>query len=296
MLDSRYLYLHEALGLGPMWLSQNAYFEATAQLSTTSECVIEQAKNNKTVNPRPFLPETIVEDICDTPATIANIIPPRPSKTDNRLNALQQILDNKTNVSKKTTYVAQSVDTSVTSNAEPQEQVLHFNEIPASIAACTRCSLHQERCGPLIGFGDVKARLLVISPNPAPLDDSSQQLFSGEVGKLLNNMLAAINIGSDEVFYTSQVKCTPNISLRITPEQLQACKPMLQAQIKYIQPQAILLLGEVFKQLEEKKQLTEFLPPNIPYVITPHPARLLRHSHLKVTAWAALKTLYSYLH
>ena len=25
MLDSRYLYLHEALGLGPMWLSQTAY-------------------------------------------------------------------------------------------------------------------------------------------------------------------------------------------------------------------------------------------------------------------------------
>ena len=107
-------------------------------------------------------------------------------------------------------------------------------------------------------------------------------------------MLAAIDIGVDEVFYTSQVKCTPNISLRITTEQIQACLPALQAQIEYIQPQAILLLGQVFKQLEKEKTLSRYLH-DIPYVITPHPARLLRQSHLKASAWSALKILHNYL-
>ena len=33
MLDSRYLYLHEALGLGPMWLSQAAHVITVPDLS-----------------------------------------------------------------------------------------------------------------------------------------------------------------------------------------------------------------------------------------------------------------------
>ena len=106
-------------------------------------------------------------------------------------------------------------------------------------------------------------------------------------------MLAAINITAEEVFFTSQVKCAPNVSLRITDEHLQACLPYLSAQIEHIRPQAILLLGQIFSQLNQTI-LAQNLH-NIPYVISPHPARLLRQSHLKATAWTALKQLRNYL-
>jgi uracil-DNA glycosylase len=296
MLDSRYLYLHEALGLGPMWLSQSARLHVTAIDANT-----HPDQNNEIANHK--LPSEItaaaVHPTLITAINLQENINTNSFNRNNRLDALHNILKN----NKKpdtTTLTSVSAPESIVANnltknsITTPELVLQFDEIPTSIATCTRCSLHQERCAPIIGHGDKRARLLVITPNPAPSDDSSQQLFSGETGKLLNNMLAAINIGTNEVFYTSQVKCAPNISLRITPEQIQACMPALQAQIKHIQPKAILLLGQVFNQLEEQNCLDKYLL-NIPYVIAPHPARLLHQSHLKASAWSALKTLHSYL-
>ncbi|MCO6505204.1 MAG: uracil-DNA glycosylase [Snodgrassella sp.] len=296
MLDSRYLYLHEALGLGPMWLSQSARLHVTAiDASTNTD------QNNEIANHK--LPSEITAAaVYPTLITANNLqenINTNLSDRNNRLNALHSILkknkktDN-TTLKSVSTPESMAANNSTNSSITTPELVLQFDEIPTSIATCTRCSLHQERCAPIVGHGDKSARLLVITPNPAPADDSSQQLFSGETGKLLNNMLAAINIGANEVFYTSQVKCAPNISLRITPEQIQACMPALQAQIKHIQPKAILLLGQVFNQLEEQNCLGNYLL-NIPYVIAPHPARLLHQSHLKASAWSALKTLHNYL-
>ncbi len=295
MLDSRYLYLHEALGLGPMWLSQAAHVITVPDDSNNHVQIDKISQSDQQNKIKQHANQTDVPDS----ATLTTTSSSDKIKFDNHLSAIHAILADTAKP------VSPSVELTASIPAEPKNQpanksaflskfTVHFDDIPASIAACTRCSLHQERCAPLAGHGNIKARLLVITPNPAPLDDSAQHLFSGEVGQLLNNMLAAIDIGVDEVFYTSQVKCTPNISLRITTEQIQACLPALQAQIEYIQPQAILLLGQVFKELEKEKTLSRYLH-DIPYVITPHPARLLRQSHLKASAWTALKILHNYL-
>lgn len=295
MLDSRYLYLHEALGLGPMWLSQAAYVITAPNESTN----LVQTDNISQSDQQNRIKQHALQTNAQTSATLTASSSSDKVKIDNHLSAIHTILADSAkpfSASAEFTAPIPAVPKNQPANKSESfsEFTVHYDDIPASIVACTRCSLHQERCAPLAGHGNVKARLMVITPNPAPQDDSSQHLFSGEVGQLLNNMLAAINISADEVFYTSQVKCTPNISLRITTEQIQACLPALHAQIEYIQPQAILLLGQVFKQLEKEKSLSRYLH-DIPYVITPHPARLLRQSHLKASAWSALKILHNYL-
>lgn len=298
MLDSRYLYLHEALGLGPMWLSQTAHLHQSKPESNSTPITATQAQDTSTKthpDARISVVNSELHPAINDPESTASHLP----TTDHRLSTLQNILGSSQTVN-HTLTPAPSQAVTDTANIASQlnqvvtEQILKFEDIPAAVAACTRCSLHQERCAPIVGHGAINARLLVITPNPAPLDDTSQQLFSGEAGKLLSNMLAAINIGADEVFYTSQVKCAPNISLRITQEQIKACLPALKAQIEQIKPRAILLLGQVFKQLEEQSNLQQYLN-HIPYVIAPHPARLLRQSHLKASAWAALKILHKFL-
>lgn len=281
MLDSRYLYLHEAMGLGPMWLSQSAHLI----IPTTA------GKNTETDSEATPAHHTVPVSTSKSPSTTDAHI----TQSANRHRAaLQQIISQRATaalpVAQKNTD--ESSDSS-SLNPFADELNISFDTIPSTLPTCTRCNLHQERCTPLPGYGAINARLLVVSSNPAPPDDSSQQLFSGEVGKLLNNMLAAINITVEEVFYTSQVKCAPNVSLRISAEHMRACLPYLSAQIQHIRPQAILLLGQIFSQLDQNT-LAQNLH-NIPYVISPHPARLLRQSHLKATAWAALKQLRNYL-
>lgn len=280
MLDSRYLYLHEALGLGPMWLAQTA-------------CLLPvQPAPAQTVTAKQPAPPS--ESVHSSTSAIQN---PTTKETIHHSHraALQHIIRQPPQAASETTTTTQTEERQNFCSQSPTDNLkLSYEAIPAALAACTRCNLHQERCTPLSGYGSANARLLVISTNPAPPDDSNQQLFSGEVGQLLSNMLAAINISSEEVFYTSQVKCAPNVSLKVTSEQLQACLPYLSAQIKHIQPQAILLLGQTFSRLDQSV-LAQNLH-NIPYVISPHPARLLRQSHLKATAWTALKQLRKYLH
>ncbi|NUF08831.1 uracil-DNA glycosylase family protein [Snodgrassella sp. ESL0324] len=287
MLDSRYLYLHEALGLGPMWLSQTAYLipsqvtETNTPVKNNTRLVARSAPDNS-VHLQP------VRTSYSSPPVDISAIQPASRHRD----ALRQIINQPP--TKPVKQTAKEDNTSKISPITTNDKLnISFESIPATLAACTRCNLHQERCTPLLGYGASNARLLVISSNPAPPDDSSRQLFSGEVGKLLSNMLAAINITAEEVFFTSQVKCAPNVSLRITDEHLQACLPYLSAQIEHIRPQAILLLGQIFSQLDQTI-LAQNLH-NIPYVISPHPARLLRQSHLKANAWTALKQLRNFL-
>lgn len=287
MLDSRYLYLHEALGLGPMWLSQTAYLipseitETNTPVKNDTRLVARSAPDNSVhLEPVRTSHQTSPADISAT------------QPANRHRDALRQIINQP--ATESVTQITKEDNTSKISPITTSDKLnISFESIPATLAACTRCNLHQERCTPLPGYGASNARLLVISSNPAPPDDSSRQLFSGEVGKLLSNMLAAINITAEEVFFTSQVKCAPNVSLRITDEHLQACLPYLSTQIEHIRPQAILLLGQIFSQLDQTI-LAQNLH-NTPYVISPHPARLLRQSHLKANAWTALKQLRNFL-
>ncbi|WP_370580711.1 uracil-DNA glycosylase family protein [Snodgrassella alvi] len=287
MLNSRYLYLHEALGLGPMWLSQTAYLipseitETNTPVKNDTRSVARSAPDNSVhLEPVRTSHQTSPADISAT------------QPANRHRDALRQIINQP--ATESVTQITKEDNTSKISPITTSDKLnISFESIPATLAACTRCNLHQERCTPLPGYGASNARLLVISSNPAPPDDSSRQLFSGEVGKLLSNMLAAINITAEEVFFTSQVKCAPNVSLRITDEHLQACLPYLNAQIEHIRPQAILLLGQIFSQLDQT--ILAHNLHNIPYVISPHPARLLRQSHLKANAWTALKQLRNFL-
>ncbi|KES13861.1 Uracil-DNA glycosylase [Snodgrassella alvi SCGC AB-598-P14] len=287
MLNSRYLYLHEALGLGPMWLSQTAYLipseitETNTPVKNDTRLIARSAPDNSVhLEPVRTSHQTSPADISAT------------QPANRHRDALRQIINQP--ATESVTQITKEDNTSKISPITTSDKLnISFESIPATLAACTRCNLHQERCTPLPGYGASNARLLVISSNPAPPDDSSRQLFSGEVGKLLSNMLAAINITAEEVFFTSQVKCAPNVSLRITDEHLQACLPYLNAQIEHIRPQAILLLGQIFSQLDQT--ILAHNLHNIPYVISPHPARLLRQSHLKANAWTALKQLRNFL-
>ena len=271
MLSSRYLHLHEALGLGPMWLQQGAQVlpppndnppadnRPPATVAATPTAAATSAHNSQSAQARQAVMAAVggeTKTPAAAPATNAKIAPPTIAPV----------------VSAPT-----PIDT------------LNAATLPAALAQCQRCDLHRQRRQPLPGHGSLQAKLLVVSPNPAPEDDMAAQLLSGEAGVLLHNMLAAIHIDPATVYFTSQVKCTPNATLQVNPTETAACTPFLQQQIAWLQPQAVLLLGQSFQHMAAEA-LAELLQHR-PYVIVPHPARLLRQHQLKTEAWQALQKL-----
>ncbi|WP_281179401.1 uracil-DNA glycosylase [Eikenella longinqua] len=168
------------------------------------------------------------------------------------------------------------------------------NSLQQHAAACTACRLHNERKQALSGRGAVPAQLMVISRNPAPSDDEAGQLLGGRHGQLLDNMLAAIRLAPEQVFRTAWQRCTPRISLQPTPEEQVRCAAFIRQEAAWIQPRALLLLGNSFYD-PVQQWLTAQIAPGIPAFIVPHPAILLRQPELKAQTWATLKQLQQHL-
>lgn len=272
MLDNRYLYLHQALELGPMWLSQHVRIIAPQISQTTTQKHLPETAT--TINPsvKHSKPAAIQAML-----TEPNRIPAAPITAALPVQAKNEVKEEIEQLPEK----------------EPIETNFKLAELATILNTCQRCSLHQQRSQPISGSGAEQPRLLVISTNPAPEDDANHQLFSGQAGILLRNMLAAIEVNPNEVFYTSQVKCAPNISLHIKQEHIQACTPYLNEQIRQLRPRAILLLGQMFQRIEPNLLAASL--HHVPYVIVPHPARLLSQRQLKAKAWQSLQVLRSYL-
>ena len=284
MLSHRYVHLHAALDLGPMWLRQGVRVEdglpeadAPAVAPATRTTAVETAESAGA--PAPL----------SVPAHTHNT--PTPAAAQAR-RALLSSLNIGLAAAESTPPPRTALATPQTSTLSPTLPTADWTTLPQLLQTCRRCNLAGERRTSLPGRGSEHARLLVISPNPAPQDDIAGELFSGEAGVLLNNMLKAAGIDPGQVYYTSQVKCTPTASIHPGAYARTACQPWLAQQLAWLQPKAVLLLGQDF--LPHPPLLASVLG-GLPYVVVPHPARLLRQGTLKAQAWPALQTLAAHL-
>ena len=173
---------------------------------------------------------------------------------------------------------------------------LDWSELKASVAACTACPLHAKRNKTVFGVGDENADWLFVGEGPGADEDAQGEPFVGQAGKLLDNMLAAIDLkrGSN-VFIANVVKCRPPGNRNPEPREALACEPYLHRQIELLQPRLIVALGKIAavnllareaSVASMRGKLHEYR--GIPLIVTYHPAYLLRSLHDKAKAWADL--------
>ena len=248
MLSSRYLHLHEALGLGPMWLNREAKVRPNAQ-------------------PAP----------APTQAAAKPVAPPTAASP-----------------------VAQAVRT-LSAGAHQARQaamaVLQHEKTAAPIAPATPEAAPVRPQNPLsdgimpqLNIEVMPSEIMVVSICPSPEDSLSGQLFSGSVGVLLDNMLAAIGLKANQAHKTCWVKHAPVFNPSPEPSHMQAELPQLAQELAQSQAKAVLFLGQIFNDAEHAELIAQ-LCPNTPHFIIPHPARLLRQPQLKAQAWQELKKL-----
>lgn len=180
---------------------------------------------------------------------------------------------------------------------------MDWPELEQSVAACRACPLCAERRQAVLGVGDVHADWLFIGEGPGAEEDARGEPFVGPAGKLLDAMLAAIDLRrGDDVYIANAVKCRPPKNRTPEAGEMAACAPYLQRQIALIQPRLLVLLGRAAAHAllgdigplgSLRGRPFAYAVPGgsgrpIPLVVTYHPAYLLRTLPDKAKAWEDL--------
>ncbi len=121
------------------------------------------------------------------------------------------------------------------------EQILA--QVAEEVRSCQRCPLHRARRKAVPGEGPADAEIMFIGEAPGFHENVQGRPFVGAAGQFLDELLHSIGLRREEVYITNVVKCRPPGNRDPEPEELAACEPYLDRQIKAIRPKVIVTLG-----------------------------------------------------
>lgn len=170
---------------------------------------------------------------------------------------------------------------------------LDWEQLTAAVRTCRRCELHKTRSQGVVGVGDRSADWLIVGEAPGAEEDRQGEPFVGQAGKLLDAMLAAIDLKRGvRVYIANVLKSRPPANRDPRPEEVAACLPYLERQIDLIQPKLIVALGRFAAQslLATDNSISKLRGRvhayrGVPLVVTYHPAYLLRNPADKAKVW-----------
>jgi DNA polymerase len=163
-------------------------------------------------------------------------------------------------------------------------KALQLERIREEMGDCRRCLLCRERKQIVFGVGTPEADLLVIGEAPGFHEDDQGEPFVGPAGQMLDKMLEnVLGLRRDQVYILNVVKCRPPKNRNPLPEEVEACRPFLDAQFSAIAPKVALVLGSIaYKTVfrtddgitRRRGRWHEY--QGVPVMPTFHPAYLLR--------------------
>ena len=119
-----------------------------------------------------------------------------------------------------------------------------LSEVEELARSCNRCALCAQRNNVVFFRGNPEARLMIIGEGPGQQEDLTGLPFVGRAGQLLDRILESADIDKDkDVYICNVVKCRPPGNRVPLPEEMDKCRPFLDAQISFIKPKLILLAG-----------------------------------------------------
>jgi len=171
-------------------------------------------------------------------------------------------------------------------------------ELKEEISGCKKCRLWKTRKNFVFGEGDPNANLVVVGEAPGADEDEQGMPFVGRAGKLLTEILKAINFSREEIFICNILKSRPPGNRNPEPDEIAACEPYLFKQLDLIKPKIILAVGTFAAQtlLRTKEPLGKLRGKfheynGIPMMVTFHPAALLRNPNWKRPTWEDVQLL-----
>ncbi|MCA9886936.1 MAG: uracil-DNA glycosylase [Anaerolineae bacterium] len=127
------------------------------------------------------------------------------------------------------------------------EKTEKMRAIRDEIVVLEASPLYEYRTGngyfPVIGEGSHDARIMFIGEAPGENEAKTGRPFCGASGRVLDEMLASINLNRQDVYVTNIVKDRPPKNRDPRPDEIDLYAPFLDRQIDIIQPDVIATLG-----------------------------------------------------
>ena len=162
--------------------------------------------------------------------------------------------------------------------------------VAAEAAGCTRCRLSQSRTQVVFGQGDPHADLMFVGEAPGFHEDRQGLPFVGPSGQLLNRLLECIGLRRQDAYVCNAIKSRPPNNRDPLPDEIAACRPWLDAQVRLVDPKVVVTLGNFAAKtlLETTTGITRLRGSTYPFqgrVLLPtfHPAAAL-HAQGRRTA------------
>jgi DNA polymerase len=164
---------------------------------------------------------------------------------------------------------------------------------------CQRCRLAGGRRTIVFGQGNPRAELMFIGEAPGAEEDAQGLAFVGRAGQLLTDIIEkGLKMKRADVFIANVIKCRPPQNRNPEPDEILACQPFLEAQIRAIRPKVLVGLGKfgaqwLLKTAEPITRLRGRLGEHEGIAVMPtyHPAYLLRNPAGKKDVWEDMKVV-----
>ncbi len=159
------------------------------------------------------------------------------------------------------------------------------------------CNLKYTAKQAVFADGNPEADLMLVGEAPGRDEDIEGLPFVGRSGKLLDRMLAAINIDRTGAYLANVLPWRPPGNRTPTPQETEICRPFIERQIELADPKVLVALGgssaKVLLRLSDgilrlRGNWRVYRTPGgkeIPIMPTLHPAYLLRNPAHKKLAW-----------
>ena len=171
-------------------------------------------------------------------------------------------------------------------------------ELEASVRDCQACRLHEGRRQVVFGTGNPGADLVFVGEAPGHEEDVQGEPFVGRAGQLLTRIIQAIGLTREDVYILNVIKCRPPQNRNPLPDEVAACRPIIDKQLACLKPRVICALGTFAAQalLRSDERISRLRGRfhsmgNILVRPTFHPAYLLRNPQEKRKVWQDMQDI-----
>ena len=125
-----------------------------------------------------------------------------------------------------------------------------IDALRGAVQGCRGCELWQRATQAVFGEGRPAARLMLVGEQPGDREDREGEPFVGPAGRVLAQALSSAGLERDDVYVTNAVKHfrfeergKRRIHKRPDVGHINACRPWLDAELRAVDPAAIVCLG-----------------------------------------------------
>jgi uracil-DNA glycosylase len=196
-------------------------------------------------------------------------------------------------VPRRTESAEQGMENSLNGIQSAPEKHETLEQIRKDMGDCQRCKLGATRKNLVFGVGNPRARLVFVGEGPGADEDAQGEPFVGDAGKMLNRIIAAMELKREDVYICNVVKCRPPQNRPPESDEVGTCSLFLLRQLQSIRPEAIVALGSSAAQalLQTKVPISKLRGKfhdfhGIPLMPTYHPSYLLRTGGNSDSFWS----------